>query len=303
MKHWGIIFCVMSLLAQANFGICCLNDDETDDGPSPGNAARKPKDIVETLTKRIPRKYWEQRVKQWQQNPPAQSDWQNQNYYAAALMHVGENGRAAAILQDVEQHHPGHYHTAANLGTAYELLGKNEDALRWIKEGIKRNPQSHQGSEWLHVRILETKIALQKDKDWLKTRSVTGLDFGTADLAHFPGSYPRGNQGQVLEAGQVESALTYQLHERLEFIAPPEAVVSSLLFDLANLHALLHDSQAARPVYEMAWKYGPARPELVKSRLESAGGTAGLPMWIKLLLVGGASALLVMRLGRSKRAR
>ncbi|HEY0073898.1 MAG TPA: tetratricopeptide repeat protein [Abditibacteriaceae bacterium] len=297
MKTWAITFVVLGWLSQATSGFCCLNGKN--ESPPPPQS----EDIVKTLTQRVDRAHWEKMMQYLTETPPAPSDWIALNEKAVVLVHLGHHQQAFQILQNVEKRHPGHYRTAANLGTAYELLGKNEEALRWIKEGIKRNPKSHQGSEWLHVRILEAKIALQKDKDWLKTHSVTGLEFGTADSPDFPSSYPRGNQGQVLEAGHVESALKYQLHERLEFIAPPEEVVSDLLFDLANLHALFHDPQAARPVYEMAWKYGPARPELVKSRLESAGGTAGLPLWIKLLFVGGASALLVMGLSRSKKAR
>jgi hypothetical protein len=54
---------------------------------------------------------------------------------------------------------------AANLGTALELLGNKEEALHWIREGIRRNPQSHEGTEWLHAKILEAKIAAQKDAD------------------------------------------------------------------------------------------------------------------------------------------
>jgi len=51
-----------------------------------------------------------------------------------------------------------------DLGTAYELAGKNEPALRWIREGLRRNPNSHKGTEWLHVKILEAKIEQEKQR-------------------------------------------------------------------------------------------------------------------------------------------
>ena len=59
----------------------------------------------------------------------------------------------------LERRYPGHHETAANLGTALELAGHDAPALQWIRIGIRRNADEHYGSEWLHVRILEAKIA------------------------------------------------------------------------------------------------------------------------------------------------
>ena len=56
------------------------------------------------------------------------------------LMHHNA-AQAVAMLKDTEKQHPGIYFTAANLGTAYELSGDDENALKWILEGIKRNPR------------------------------------------------------------------------------------------------------------------------------------------------------------------
>jgi tetratricopeptide (TPR) repeat protein len=70
----------------------------------------------------------------------------------------GDHQRGIAILLELEHAQPGDYNTAANLGTAYELAGENEQALTWIKEGLKRNPNSHRGTEWLHVLILQAKL-------------------------------------------------------------------------------------------------------------------------------------------------
>jgi hypothetical protein len=72
------------------------------------------------------------------------------------------------------------------------LTGKNEKALRWIREGLRRNPNSHSETEWLHVLILEAKIAAAKDPEWIKTHSVLALDFGNSDTAVLPSRFPSG---------------------------------------------------------------------------------------------------------------
>ena len=84
--------------------------------------------------------------------------------YAVALMYLGRHQEAVTLLHQLEAERPGEYFVAGNLGTAYELTGKNEEALRWIREAIRRNPAAHEGTEWLHAKILEAKIAQQKDR-------------------------------------------------------------------------------------------------------------------------------------------
>jgi len=77
---------------------------------------------------------------------------------AVAFVHQGKYSEAIALLQELERRYPGKYQVAANLGTAFELSGDNKQALQWIREGIRRNPKSHEGTEWLHVAILEAKL-------------------------------------------------------------------------------------------------------------------------------------------------
>src|SRR5690606_13087090 len=57
----------------------------------------------------------------------------------------GQAREAISLLQKIEEDASGQYSTAANLGTAYELAGDNRNALKWINEGLRRNPESHHG--------------------------------------------------------------------------------------------------------------------------------------------------------------
>ncbi len=187
---------------------------------------------------------------------PLHDQVSNRNNTAVAMLHVGMVERAIAILEELERTNPGRYYTAANLGTAYELNGQNEKALEWIKEGIKRDPDAHNGSEWLHVNILEAKLALEKDPNWLASNSVIGLHRLSEDQLSSGGPVAIGNRGEGVNLQQVEEALIYQLHERLEFIKPPEAVVANLLFDLSRTLARTRRLEHSAVIREFAHIYG-----------------------------------------------
>lgn len=192
------------------------------------------------------------------------------NDYAVALLHVGEIKPALIMLVQIEQAKPGLYATATNLGTAYELAGKNEHALSWIRAGIHRNPGSHAGSEWLHVAILEAKLALARDAGWLRSHSVLGLDFGNAAIPRLPARFPLDNHGKRLDAEGTRQAIHMQMSERLQFVPAPEAIVGDLLFDYANLLMLTDTMENAAAVYDLALEYGTPRAELARLRMAHA---------------------------------
>jgi tetratricopeptide (TPR) repeat protein len=225
-------------------------------------------DLVEYLTK--PRSMdWRRQKRRLGWNIENASIEQR-NDYAAALLHVGEIKPALAILVQIERTKPGLYATATNLGTAYELAGKNEHALSWIRAGIRRNPRSHEGSEWLHVAILEAKLAMARDAGWLRSHSVLGLDFGNAAIPKLPARFPLDNRGNRLDAEDTRRAVHMQMAERLQFVAPPEAIVGDLLFDYANLLMLTDTMENAAGIYDLALRYGTPRPETARQRMAHA---------------------------------
>jgi hypothetical protein len=190
--------------------------------------------------------------------------------YAVGLLMTGKYAEGVALLREVEKKYPGHAKTAANLGTGLELSGADAEALRWIREGMRRDPKEHFGTEWLHVRILEAKLALAKDESWLDKNRVIGIDFGN-DAApkmptEIPVDLPLDHAGRPIALSRIESALDYQLNERTYFVAPPDSVVADLYFsagDIANLdsdYGSLHD-------YEEARRYGFVNHELIERRM------------------------------------
>jgi hypothetical protein len=169
--------------------------------------------------------------------------------YSVALMYLGRATESVDLLQKLEKEKPGQYAVAANLGTALELSGDNEGAFNWIKEAIRRNPDSHRGTEWLHAKILEVKIAAGKDPAYFTNHTVLDLRAETF------GGYVTVD-GQTLPYKEAADAIQYQLQERMQFVKPPEPVVASLLFDYAAIEAAMTTLESAEKLLQMSAEYG-----------------------------------------------
>jgi tetratricopeptide (TPR) repeat protein len=175
---------------------------------------------------------------------------------------AGRLDEGISLLQALEEKDPGRYGTASNLGTAYELKGDNRQALQWIFEGIRRNPESHQGSEWLHALILETKLKLEQDPGWLASHRVLELDETRLDdpKALFLVG------GQERMSRDIGTALQHQLGERMLLVKPKDAIVADLLYSYSVLEAHTDVVEPALELTSMAKEYGFAVPELLAAQ-------------------------------------
>lgn len=175
--------------------------------------------------------------------------------YAAALIYLGKYEEAKRSYQKIERELPNQYTTASNLGTLYELMGQPDSALIWINKSIAINPRSHAGSEWIHIKILEFKLASDQD---IKA-SILGLDFGNKAVPANPKNY---------ELDELKRHIWYQLGERLPFVGDTNQIVGNIYFDLGNLIAQTEDVQAALESFHEAEKYG-YDSELLQLRIEA----------------------------------
>ncbi|MBS0203470.1 MAG: tetratricopeptide repeat protein [Planctomycetes bacterium] len=173
---------------------------------------------------------------------------------AVAYLYLGKTDRAIELLVQAEAQKPNEYVIASNLGTAYELAGRNVEALKWIEEGIRLNPGSHDGSEWIHANLLRAKIAMKDDPEWIRSNSVTGLHFGNGPIPDFDATLSRPNCPKSPEV--ITSHLWHQLSERRKFIPGPDPIVAALMFDLANATALSDTVEDALPIYVAARDLG-----------------------------------------------
>ena len=190
------------------------------------------------------------------------TQWQTQEIKVRndlAVLHVrlGEPRTALDILNDIEATSPGQYFTAANLGVVHELDGDLNKALFWVKTGITRSPESHRGTEWLHVRILEIRLQQVNQPNLLKTQSVLGLDFGSEDKPQAPSAEALNAVYPKLTLSTLAVALEHQLTERTSLVPPPNDIVADLFFDLANVMALIGNVEHAVMATKLAREYGP----------------------------------------------
>jgi hypothetical protein len=217
-------------------------------------------------------------------------EFAQRNDYAVALMYLGRSSDAVELLEKLETERPATYEIAANLGTAYELSGNNQRALHWIKEGITRNEDSHFGTEWLHVKILEAKLRQEKDSDYFKNHSVLNLDLSSIKAVNRHDTITMDGEAWPIE--EITRAIDYQLIERLKFVKGKDPSVGSLLFDYAALEAASQTLESASALLKMAMEYG-YPSERITPLLAKYAWTIRFGFIREYSLIGGISLLLI----------
>jgi len=152
---------------------------------------------------------------------------------------------ALKLYLNIEKIKPNRYSTASNIGTLYELIGENQKAYGWIKKSIEINPESHNGSEWLHLKILEAKIKNTKD---VSGQFLINTSFGNTGV-------PKTKLFKN-EVDELAKMVYYQVNERMSFIEPKDKIISILLFELGNLIELKGEHENALQIYRAARTYG-----------------------------------------------
>ena len=176
--------------------------------------------------------------------------------YAWYELRVGDKKRSLLLLEELYKQYPNEYNIVANLGTAYEVNGDNNKALELLKKAVEINARSHFNSEWIHIKILEQKIAAQPD--FTKIMNLDIKDFAAWLSDH---------KYQFQQApDSLKKQLAYQLHERISFINPPDPVIAQLVLDFADIVAKHDGHAAALPFYEYAAVYGTANMNAIVSK-------------------------------------
>ncbi len=159
----------------------------------------------------------------------------------------GRIDQAVEQLEALAKAQPDTYSLAANLGTAYELKGELALAHTWITRAMELNPQSHQGTEWLHLAILKARMALKTHPNHLRNQRIIPIE-GPAPTFTF--------EGQSYDTQQLAKALEIQLSERMRLVKPKDAIVADLLFSLGLISAREQTLEIALELFDMAQQYG-----------------------------------------------
>lgn len=224
--------------------------------------------MVTMMTKPYAQESWRSRKERIIEQALAEPNFDNLTNLGVLLIYQDNYAAATRLFVQIEALYPGRHQTAANLGTALELMGRDALALRWIRLGIHRDRREHEGTEWLHARILVAKLALKDNPRFLEGRSVAGVVFDPIVVPSLPTAYPDGNDGRPVKPHELERAFAYQLRERLPFVKPKDPVVANLLSDWATLNLAGGPIENAEALYRLAERYGMERTPLMAERLE-----------------------------------
>lgn len=269
--------CLLAVL-WSPLASACINTPATDNN---GRSFLPPeltgRALVENMTMPRSERYWLPSRKEVIADARKEPSFDHLTQLGVLLLLEGKHTAAVRLFVEMERIFPGRYETAANLGTALELMGRDRLAVRWIRIGMRRNPDSHQRTEWLHARILEAKIALAADPNALEGRSVAGVTFEATTVPPLPMTYPPGNDGKPVKPHELDQALYYQLNERLQFVKPKDAVVANLLEDWATLNLAGGPVENAAALYPLAWRYGAPKSGLSLAREHEARRILALP--------------------------
>lgn len=196
---------------------------------------------------------------------------------AVFSMLKGDYKTAISSLLLQEKQIKDSYEIATNLGTAYELNGDNEKALKWIEEGLKRNPDSHFGTEWLHVKILETKLRLQENPDYLKQNHILHEE----DLYNY----------------MANKSLLYQLRERMLFVKPKDSIVADLLYLYALSNAKTNGFlEYSLEALELSRSYGYANTNELESTIKTYQSIIDYAQFMQLMKILGIIGVFIVLL-------
>ena len=263
-----LTLCCLFVLLVSTPANACLWYFGTDIDGKPKERGELPMSRDRWANLRKPHNRWQERITSLKQKIAAgqQLTWQERNDLAVAFIHMKKVKEGLEILLQLEQQKSNQYEIAANLGTAFELLGDDKRALQWIKTAIDRNPYSHGGSEWIHVKILQAKLAMKEDKDWLSKNSILGITFGDQERPVPSQQTIQDHTNKVHSLNEIRQHLGVQLQERISLVPSPDVIVADLLMDMADLSALTDAVEMSVLMNEMSLKYKPTNPKLAKLR-------------------------------------
>jgi tetratricopeptide (TPR) repeat protein len=165
----------------------------------------------------------------------SQLDMATQSDIATQYLKLGEFEKAVAIFEQLAKQHPNEYKVIANLGTTYELLGKNKLALQYIRKGLQLNPKSHNGSEWIHEKILEYKVAIDKNPSYGEQHQILNLNKNyNQRIKDKQNAKPNKEMITSFVAQSIVYEVDAQLRTRIPFVPVSDKITYQLFKELAT---------------------------------------------------------------------
>jgi tetratricopeptide (TPR) repeat protein len=224
----------------------CINYYYTVDGEGHLNPAD---DIERAFNTNFNFKLIEKKLIKLEKQFKDEMDYKLLSDYAVLLLKGGKVEASLKILEGLYQEYPYEYKIVSNLGTAYEINGELFKAIRFIEKGIDINPNSHGGSEWVHLQVLKTKSILLEHADYLKDHTV--LNLSETDKRD----------------SLVRNQILIQVRERFPFSPGLDLIMASILIDLGDCYANTASIEYAKALYTIAREYYGAENDLVENKI------------------------------------
>lgn len=232
--------------------------------------------------------YYQTKFKKNKQDHAGPYTLQQKNDDAVLLILMGQYQQAISILEALERSHPKLPKTAVNLGTAYELNGQLLQARKWIRIGMQRDPNIHDGSEWIHMNILNAKLN-HADVKWLNQNPVLDLSFGH-------GYFPKSNhihQDHIDQMGleRIFEQAKLQIAERKQFVFGKDPILARVYYELANIdQSLYSESGLNRMLYNreanellgFAQSLGLQKDPLIEKRISLMSAKTWQRVWMQI---------------------
>jgi tetratricopeptide (TPR) repeat protein len=175
--------------------------------------------------------------------------------FAWKLAQKNELDIAQKLLLALDAKHPNEYNIMANLGTVYELLGKNKEALLYIAKAVQASPQSHYGSEWLHINILKRKLNIDNNYSYSNFFEMNNQLKVTYSNSLYKEKFKPEELGKY-HRDTLMVHLAYQLHERMFFIQKDDELMAEMLYMFMQCMIHRGDDAYAAEIAQLVTQYG-----------------------------------------------
>ncbi|MEI9958553.1 MAG: tetratricopeptide repeat protein [Ferruginibacter sp.] len=230
-------FFITALLLMAYFSFACLNEHHVNKfGKETIDKFNIEKSVSFYKQQDIPgtQKYLDELLKE--EPHTEQEILETQNSIAVCYIKLNRLDEAEKILTTLLHKHPTDYSVVVNLGTLYELQGKNQQALDYIKKAVAFNPDSHGGSEWFHIKVLEFKV-----------KNIAPDNIINQDILQLKSLHQN--------PYKIANEIKFQLEERIPFTPAPNLMMAKILQEYGDFLADSVSLTGAYLMYGIAMDY------------------------------------------------
>ncbi len=183
----------------------------------------------------------------------------------ALYIRLGEFERAVEILRPAQRRHANHFAIAANLGTAWHMLGDYRQAAASLEEAVRLAPGKHLAVEQAHLKLVRGR---QREKAG-ELDDLFGVRYLNDKGDYEPGKFAA-EQKKKLPSKAVE------ITQQLALMFPVDGPLLWQLAELANAHGDFPN--AAAMMEGCIAQFGMTNPTLRKHRQILRDAVDGLPV-------------------------